>query len=47
MQLAVVEFARNVLGLKDANSVEMAEETKNAIICSKGENNNIENENKK
>ena len=43
MQVAAIEFARNVLGLKDANSVEMAEETKNAIICSKGENNNIEN----
>jgi CTP synthase len=32
MQLACVEFARNVLGLKDANSVEINPETKNPII---------------
>ena len=32
MQLAVVEYARNVLGLKDANSVECDETTPNPII---------------
>ena len=32
MQMAVVEFARNVLGLKDANSAELDENTKNPII---------------
>lgn len=32
MQMAVVEFARNVLGLKDANSNEFSEVTKNPVI---------------
>ena len=32
MQMAVVEFARNVLGLKDANSAEFDEKTKNPVI---------------
>lgn len=32
MQCAVVEFARNVLGLKDASSTEMEVKTKNPII---------------
>ena len=32
MQMAVIEFARNVLGLKDANSAEFSEETKNPVI---------------
>ena len=32
MQMAVVEFARNVLGLKDANSEEFNKETKNQVI---------------
>ena len=32
MQMAVVEFARNVLGLKDANSEEFDENTKNPVI---------------
>ncbi len=32
MQMAVIEFARNVLGLKDANSTEMNEATKNPVI---------------
>ena len=32
MQLSMVEFARNVLGLEDANSVEFNEETKNPLI---------------
>lgn len=32
MQIAVIEFARNVLGLKDANSAEINENTKNPVI---------------
>lgn len=32
MQMAVIEYARNVLGLKDANSVEVNEKTKNPVI---------------
>jgi CTP synthase len=32
MQLAMVEFARNVLGLKDATSIEFDEEAKNPLI---------------
>lgn len=32
MQLAVVEYARNVLGLKDANTTEINPETKNPVI---------------
>lgn len=32
MQMAVIEFARNVLGLNNANSTEMEEETQNPVI---------------
>ena len=32
MQMAVVEFARNVLGLKDAHSAEIDKDTKNPVI---------------
>ena len=32
MQMAVVEFARNVLGLKDANSAEFDKKTENSVI---------------
>jgi CTP synthase len=32
MQMAVIEFARNVLGYKDANSIEMNEETTHPVI---------------
>ncbi len=32
MQLAIVEFARNVLGLSDANSIEFNKETKDPVI---------------
>jgi CTP synthase len=32
MQLAIIEFARNVLGLEDANSIEFDPETKNPLI---------------
>ena len=33
MQMACVEFARNVLGLKDAHSTEMSPDTNNAVIA--------------
>lgn len=32
MQMAVVEFCRNILGLKDAHTTEIAPETKNPVI---------------
>jgi len=32
-QIALIEFARNVLGLKDANSTEFDSKTKNPVIC--------------
>ena len=32
MQMAVIEFARNVIGLKDAHSTEMAPDTKHPVI---------------
>jgi CTP synthase len=32
MQLTLIEFARNVLGIEDANSVEFDKETKNPIV---------------
>lgn len=32
MQLAVIEFARNILGIKDANTTEVDRKTKNPII---------------
>ncbi len=32
MQLSIIEFARNVLGIKDANSVEFDQNTKNPLI---------------
>lgn len=33
MQLAIIEFARNVCGIKDADSIEFNPETKNPVIC--------------
>jgi CTP synthase len=33
MQMAVIEYSRNVLGLKDANSTEMNEETSHPVIA--------------
>ena len=42
MQMAVVEFARNVLGLKDANSEEFDEKSKNQVIHIMDEQKNIE-----
>lgn len=41
MQMAVVEFARNVLGLSDANSVEFDENTTNPVIHIMEEQKNI------
>jgi CTP synthase len=32
MQMAVIEYSRNVLGLKDANSTEMNQKTSNPVI---------------
>ena len=32
MQLSIIEYARNVLGIKDANSIEFDEHTKNPVI---------------
>ncbi|WP_292891701.1 CTP synthase [Nonlabens sp.] len=32
MQMAVIEYARNVLGIQDANSIEMDENTSNPVI---------------
>lgn len=39
MQLAIVEFARNILNLKDANSVEFSPSTKNPVIIPFDKNN--------
>jgi len=41
MQCAVVEFSRNVLGFKDANSTEFNPKTKNPVICLMHEQKNI------
>ncbi|QLE02973.1 CTP synthase [Galbibacter sp. BG1] len=41
MQMAVIEFARNVLGIKDANSTEMNSQTKNPVIDLMEEQKNI------
>tara|TARA_R110002124_G_scaffold6123_1_gene37315 strand:+ start:60788 stop:62404 length:1617 start_codon:yes stop_codon:yes gene_type:complete len=43
MQMAVIEFARNVLGIKDANSIEMDAETPNPVINLMEEQKNITN----
>ncbi|MFL0352367.1 CTP synthase [Xanthomarina sp. GH4-25] len=41
MQMAVIEFARNVLNLKDANSTEMDEKTPNPVIALMDEQKNV------
>ena len=41
MQMAVVEFARNVLGLKDANSAEFSNTSKNPVIHIMEEQNSV------
>jgi len=43
MQCAVIEFGRNVLGLKDAHSTEMNENTKDAVISMMEEQKKIKN----
>ncbi|MDO5555474.1 MAG: CTP synthase [Clostridia bacterium] len=43
MQMAVVEFAKNVLGLKDANSEEFDKQTSNQVIHIMDEQKSIEN----
>jgi CTP synthase len=43
MQMAVIEFARNVLGLKDANSLEMNPNTPDPVINLMEEQKNITN----
>jgi CTP synthase len=43
MQVAVIEFARNVLGLKDANSTEFNKESSAPVICLQEEQKTITN----
>ncbi len=43
MQCAVIEFARNVLGLKEAHSIEMNEDTKDPVISMMEEQKKIKN----
>jgi len=43
MQMAVIEFARNVIGLKDANSTEMNKTTEYPVISLMEEQKNISN----
>jgi CTP synthase len=42
MQCAVIEYARNVLGLKDAHSIELDAETKNPVINLMEDQKNVE-----
>jgi CTP synthase len=41
MQMAVIEYARNVLGIQDSNSVEMDEKTSNPVISLMEDQKNI------
>ena len=43
MQLAIVEFARNVLGLKEAASIELNPDTPDPVICLMPEQNGVVN----
>ncbi|NNE01676.1 MAG: CTP synthase, partial [Eudoraea sp.] len=43
MQMAVIEFGRNVLGLKDANSTEMVEDTAHPVISLMEEQKSVTN----
>jgi CTP synthase len=43
MQMAVIEYARNVLGIADANSIEMDEQTANPVISLMEDQKNILN----
>ena len=42
MQIATIEFARNVCGLEDANSTEFNKETKHPVICLQEEQKGVE-----
>lgn len=46
MQLAVVEFARNILGLTEANSVEIEPNTKSPVITGSTHEKNLDERNK-
>ena len=43
MQMAVIEFSRNILGLTDANSTEMDEATSTPVISLMEEQKNVVN----
>ena len=43
MQMAIVEFARNVLGYRDANSIELAPDTMHPVIALMPEQKGVEN----
>lgn len=43
MQMAVIEYSRNVLGIKDSNSIEMDEKTANPVISLMEDQKNIMN----
>ncbi len=43
LQMAVVEFARNVCGIKDASSIEINPKTKNPVVCILPEQQRIKN----
>lgn len=43
MQMAVIEFSRNILGLKDANSTEMNEKSSHPVISLMNEQKNVTN----
>ncbi len=43
MQLAIIEFARNVIGIKDAASIELEPDTKNPVIALMPEQNGVVN----
>ncbi len=43
MQLSIVEFARNVCGLKDANSIELDPSTKHPVIALMPDQENVDN----
>ena len=42
MQVAIVEFARDVIGYKDANSIELDPETTHPVIALMPEQNGVE-----
>lgn len=42
MQCATIEFARNVLGFKDANSTEFTDDTRHPVICMMSEQENVQ-----